>query len=120
VLHSQRLREKPLQPWVIAKPDGVFVAAHCNCMAGLGEACTHVAALLFYVMAVVEENTKHACFLKASYSDFISFYEKAQQLQKKPGLLSVIDPFADEFISRADKLDLPEQLTKLRDPDLIG
>ncbi|XP_052798725.1 uncharacterized protein LOC128230474 [Mya arenaria] len=54
VLHSQRLREKPLQPWVIAKPDGVVVAAHCNCMAGLGEACTHIAALLFSVMAAVE------------------------------------------------------------------
>ncbi|KAH3709720.1 uncharacterized protein LOC127857083 [Dreissena polymorpha] len=54
VFHSQRLREKPLQPWVIAKPDGVVAAAHCDCMAGLGEACTHVAALLFSIMAAVE------------------------------------------------------------------
>ncbi|WAR17912.1 ING3-like protein [Mya arenaria] len=173
VVKTKRLREKPLQPWVIAKPDGVVVAAHCNCMAGLGEACTHIAALLFSVMAAVEvrdsksvteskcwwiqptatkainykeiseidftskksaarkvtstsempektPTTRKASFPKASYSDLMSFCEKAQPLQKKPGLLSVIDPFADEFIPKADKLDLPEQLTKLRDPDLIG
>ena len=30
------------------------MAAHCDCMAGLGEACTHVAALLFAVEATVK------------------------------------------------------------------
>ena len=54
VLHSQRMREKPLQPWIIADKDGSILAAHCNCMAGLGEACTHVAALLFAVEATVK------------------------------------------------------------------
>ena len=45
--HSQRLSEKPLTPWVVAEPSGKIVAAHCNCMAGLGECCSHVASLLW-------------------------------------------------------------------------
>ena len=53
-MHSQRPRETPLRPWVIAHKDGTVLAAHCNCMAGLGEACTHVAALLFAVEANVQ------------------------------------------------------------------
>ncbi|XP_052268883.1 uncharacterized protein LOC127870291 isoform X2 [Dreissena polymorpha] len=53
VLHSQRLREKPLRPWVISDKTGQVMGAHCTCMAGLGAACTHIAALLFAVDATV-------------------------------------------------------------------
>lgn len=45
--HSQRLSEKPLTPWVVAEQSGKILAAHCNCMAGLGECCSHVASLLW-------------------------------------------------------------------------
>ena len=48
-----RLREKPLRPWVIAGKDGVVKAAHCTCLVGLGEDCSHVAALLFCIDATV-------------------------------------------------------------------
>jgi hypothetical protein len=48
------MSEKPLQPWIIAEKDERILAAHCTCMAGLGEACTHVAALLFAVDASVK------------------------------------------------------------------
>ena len=34
VLHSQRLNEEPLSPWVAAKINGTIICAHCNCMAG--------------------------------------------------------------------------------------
>ena len=34
VLHSQRLSEEPLRPWVALKMDGTVICAHCNCMAG--------------------------------------------------------------------------------------
>ncbi|XP_029829749.2 uncharacterized protein LOC115314804 [Ixodes scapularis] len=37
------------QPWVVVKKEGTVQSAHCTCMAGLGEACSHVAALLFRV-----------------------------------------------------------------------
>ena len=52
-MHSQKLRDKPLEPWIIAEKDGEILAAHCTCMAGLGETCTHVASLLFAVSATV-------------------------------------------------------------------
>ncbi|KAH3777905.1 hypothetical protein DPMN_179353 [Dreissena polymorpha] len=53
VLHSMRIRDKPLNPWSIVEPNGVIQASHCDCMAGLGEVCTHVAAMLFTVMEIV-------------------------------------------------------------------
>lgn len=49
--HSQRTREKPLQVWVIILLDGGVSSAHCTCMAGLSEACSHVAAILFFLEA---------------------------------------------------------------------
>uniref|UniRef100_A0A1X7SP42 PHD-type domain-containing protein n=1 Tax=Amphimedon queenslandica TaxID=400682 RepID=A0A1X7SP42_AMPQE len=54
VRHSQRLSTPPAKPWVAVKQNGTVVCAHCSCMAGLGEACSHIAALLF----TLEANTK--------------------------------------------------------------
>ena len=34
VMHSQRISEESLQPWVFAGKDGNILCAHCNCMAG--------------------------------------------------------------------------------------
>ena len=53
-MHSQRLSAKPLKPWILAEKGGRILAAHCDCMAGLGEICTHVAALLFAIEATVK------------------------------------------------------------------
>ncbi|XP_049459045.1 uncharacterized protein LOC125905196 [Epinephelus fuscoguttatus] len=53
VMHSQRLNEAPLKAWVILSSTGVVRAAHCTCMAGVGETCTHIGALLFKVEATV-------------------------------------------------------------------
>jgi hypothetical protein len=39
---------------MIAKSDGNIVTAHWDCMAVLGEACSHVAALLFYIESAVK------------------------------------------------------------------
>ena len=47
------MREKPLLPWVIVESSGKVLACHCNCMAGLGETCSHVASLLWAVEAGV-------------------------------------------------------------------
>ena len=47
--HSQRCTVAPLACWIIAEASGEIISAHCNCMAGLGEACTHVAAVAFFV-----------------------------------------------------------------------
>eukprot|EP00795_Rhopilema_esculentum_P005744 gene5744-11005_t len=56
VLHSQKLSEKPLQPWVVAEMGGRILS--CQCVAGLGETCTHVAALLFSIEAMVKMRFK--------------------------------------------------------------
>ena len=34
VMHSQRINEEPLHPWVMSDKEGVILCAHCNCMAG--------------------------------------------------------------------------------------
>ena len=49
VNHSMKMNQKPLTPWVVAEENGKIVAAHCDCMAGLGESCTHVASLLWAI-----------------------------------------------------------------------
>ena len=56
VSHSQKLSEKPPTAWVIAEIGGMVLSAHCNCMAGLGEACPHIGAILFYCRAATEKN----------------------------------------------------------------
>lgn len=49
VRHSQRISGSGalLRPWIPAEKSGVIVCADCTCMAGLGAACSYVAALLF-------------------------------------------------------------------------
>ncbi|CAM4602369.1 unnamed protein product [Leuciscus chuanchicus] len=50
VLHSQRLNEPPLKPWVILNTSG---QVECASMAGIAESCTHVGALLFKIEVAV-------------------------------------------------------------------
>ena len=47
VRHSQRLSASPLKAWIAAEMLGTILCAHCTCMAGLGEACSHILAVLF-------------------------------------------------------------------------
>ena len=42
--------------------DEQVLAAHCDCMAGLGESCSHIAAILFKIEAAVRGgSTSSAC-----------------------------------------------------------
>ncbi|XP_057708134.1 uncharacterized protein LOC130926863 [Corythoichthys intestinalis] len=61
VNHSQRSNETPLKTWIIAKEDGEVIAAHCNCMAGLSESCSHVGAVLFSIEAGVKMRDTASC-----------------------------------------------------------
>ena len=45
------MSEKPLTPWVVCEKSGKVLCAHCDCMAGLGESCSHVASLLWAIEA---------------------------------------------------------------------
>jgi len=47
VRHSQSVTAPPLKSWVAAERCGTIICSHCTCMAGLGGACSHIAALLF-------------------------------------------------------------------------
>ena len=47
VKHSQRFSLSPVKAWIGSEKNGVVLCAHCNCMAGLGEACSHISAILF-------------------------------------------------------------------------
>ena len=49
-----KLREKPLIPWVICETTGKVLCGHCNCMAGLGESCSHIATILWAIEAGVQ------------------------------------------------------------------
>ncbi|XP_034094372.1 uncharacterized protein LOC117561180 isoform X3 [Gymnodraco acuticeps] len=61
VNHSQRSGETPLKTWIVAKEDGEVVTAHCNCMAGLSESCSHVGAVLFAIEAGVKMRETASC-----------------------------------------------------------
>lgn len=61
VNHSQAISTQPLEPWLLVKQDGMVKAAHCTCMAGLGEACSHIGALLFYLEAASNFRDGQAC-----------------------------------------------------------
>ena len=52
VRHSQRISVAPVTPWVLAKKEW---SSHRTGMAGLGEACSHIAALLFKLEANTEK-----------------------------------------------------------------
>nr|XP_019546064.2 uncharacterized protein LOC109416458 [Aedes albopictus] len=49
VIHSMKLRESMLRPWVIINISGGIVAAHCDCIAGSSETCSHVSAVLYFL-----------------------------------------------------------------------
>ena len=52
--HSQQVSATPVKLRVAAEKGWTVICAHCTCMAGLGEAFSHILALMF----VLEANTK--------------------------------------------------------------
>ncbi|XP_058838820.1 uncharacterized protein LOC131694265 [Topomyia yanbarensis] len=48
VMHSMSLNDPCLTPWLIVKGRDV-ISAHCDCIAGIGEVCSHVGAVLYYL-----------------------------------------------------------------------
>lgn len=47
--------------WILAETDGTVATAHCTCMAGVGEACSHVATALFAVETAVRLRDSVTC-----------------------------------------------------------
>ncbi|XP_049513405.1 uncharacterized protein LOC125940835 [Dermacentor silvarum] len=61
VNHSLRLGDGPLKVWVLCMADGSVLTAHCTCMAGVGEACSHIGACLFAVDTGVRMRNDKTC-----------------------------------------------------------
>ena len=61
------MSEKPLVPWFISMTNGRLLAAHCNCTAGLGETCSHVATLLWLIAVGVEKRESLSVTQKKAY-----------------------------------------------------
>ena len=59
--------ETPLHPWSIVENNGNILCAHCNCMAGLGDCCSHVGAVLFYVEFAVNLRDSKTCTKEKAY-----------------------------------------------------
>ncbi|XP_043227776.1 uncharacterized protein LOC122384449 [Amphibalanus amphitrite] len=78
VNHSQKLSEKPLVPWVVCGESGRVHTAHCNCMAGLGESCSHVASLLWAAEAGVKKRDSLTVTDKKAYWVMPSAVSKVQ------------------------------------------
>lgn len=53
------MNDAKLLPWLVLKKCGSVWGAHCTCMAGLGECCSHVGALLFYLQFVVLKKSEN-------------------------------------------------------------
>ena len=81
VNHSQKLNEKPLTPWVIAEGNGKIISAHCNCVAGLGECCSHVASLLWAVESGVRMRDSMTVTDKKAY--WVGIIKKVPNAQIK-------------------------------------
>lgn len=61
VNHSQRLLDQPLHVWILCKKHGLVLSAHCTCMAGTREACSHVGACLYAVETSVQMRNATSC-----------------------------------------------------------
>lgn len=65
VRHGQSMFTKtPNHAWIGLHKTAEIINAHCSCMAGLGETCSHVGALMFYLQMTSEyckRNLENAC-----------------------------------------------------------
>ena len=67
VNHSYTMSSALLNPWVIIKNSGTVMCGHCTCMAGLGETCSHIGALLYWVeYAVRKQDKEESCTSRAN------------------------------------------------------
>ena len=66
VNHSYAMSSAPLNPWVIIKNSGTVVCGHCTCMAGLGETCSHIGALLYWIEYAVRKQDEGSCTSRAN------------------------------------------------------
>ncbi|CAC5368836.1 unnamed protein product [Mytilus coruscus] len=118
VTPSMRVNEAPHHPWIALTKDGSVAVAHCDCMAGLSESCSHIGALLFKIEAAVKLGyTKTACteepckwnadFVKKVVPATISkinFYKAARVKKAKETKRRKVKKFAASSIDQQQEL----------------
>ena len=151
VRHSYAANKTPLRPWILVRSNGSIIVAHCTCMAGLAETCSHVGAILHWVETAVRVHSTTTCtpkentwlmpkpkqsipYLQLSEIDFSApklkvdiasstittarrlikppslaekdafFHDIAKEQKKKPLILSVIDPYSENFVLSSDHI----------------
>jgi hypothetical protein len=81
--------EDPVSCWIICEPDGTVNCAHCICVAGLGEFCSHVAAVLFFIMIEKSNDVSSTCIPKRrNLFSFLKFLIMLHVLIKKTSCTS--------------------------------
>ena len=90
VTPSYRVNEEPHHPWLCLKPDGTVLTAHCTRAAGLGESCSHVAALLFKIEAACRAGVNKVACTSApcTWNVYTDSFEGRD--------LAHVDPYTDE------------------------
>ena len=61
VKHSQSLLLPSLKVWISVKQSGEVLCAHCTCMAGAGEACSHIVSILFTLDMNTQMKQQFSC-----------------------------------------------------------
>ena len=58
---SYAVSSTPLRPWLILSSYGPVVCGHCICMVGLGDTCSHVGTLLYWLEYIVRKREEISC-----------------------------------------------------------
>ena len=79
-----KLNEPDLMAWVICSTTGTVESCHCSCVTGLGESCSHVAALLFYCESIEREKND------TSVTEVPAYWVKRSKKPISPKVMSEI------------------------------
>ena len=98
VRHSYAATKSLLKPWVIIQTNGTVEVAHCTCMAGLTETCSHIRGILHWVepAALIRNDTpcaslKDKWLMPAPVQDIVPSFTCIPGPSKKIEALSTSD-----------------------------
>ena len=107
-----RINEKPLDSWVLANSGGGEITlAHCTCMAGLGESCSHIGAILF----ALENSTRVR--KEATVTDVPAYWMFPSQAIWTPHYMKVKDMNL-ESAAKKGKVQLTEPVISVKSNNL--
>ena len=102
------MNDSPPSCWIITEATGEVCSIHCNCMAGSGETCTHVAAVLFYLEAAARIQGKQTSMQRKYDWIMPSFQKNVQYLPIKD-----IDFTSARVKKKEENLMMPKIMTLL-------